>query len=82
MRREAIAFLRGAHTESGGALATALADAVLGAGAEVPSAWMRLALDIRDADSTWAAKAVFLASFVLDDVAREDSPGDAGGGQP
>ena len=81
LRREAIAFLRGAHTEAGGDLATALAHAVLGGAAELPGEWTRLALDVRDADPSWAAKTVTLAGLVLDDALGEPDQQKVGGGQ-
>ena len=42
---------------------------------EVPGAWTRLALDIRDGDPTWGAKAVQLAALVLDAADRESGDG-------
>ena len=81
LRREALTFLRNAHTRAGGDLATGLAMAVLWGAAELPSEWTRLALDVRDGDPTWAAKAVTLAGLVLDDDVVELDDGKVGGGQ-
>jgi hypothetical protein len=81
LRREALTFLRNAHTDAGGDLATVLALAVLRGAAELPGAWTRLALAVRDADPTWAAKAVTLAGLVLDDAVSEQVDGKVGGGQ-
>ncbi|MEP7124503.1 MAG: hypothetical protein ABJE95_26480 [Byssovorax sp.] len=81
LRREALTFLREAHTGAGGDLAMALATRVLWGAAELPSEWTRLALDVRDGDPTWAAKAVTLAGLVLDDDVIEQDDGKVGGGQ-
>ena len=81
LRREALAFLRGAHTDAGGDLAADLALTVLRGAAELPSEWTRLALDIRDGDPTWPAKAVTLAGVVLDDQAGELRPANVSGRQ-
>jgi hypothetical protein len=83
LRREAITFLRKAHTEAGGDLATALARAVLRGAAELPGEWTRLALEVRDVGPNWAAKAVTLAALVLDDeeAVSEQDHGKVGGGQ-
>jgi hypothetical protein len=70
LRREAIAFLRGAHREGAGELAVALALAVLRGAAELPAEWSRLALAVRDGDAMWGAKAVTLAGVVLDEEGR------------
>ena len=81
LRREALTFLRSAHTDAGGSLATTLALAVLRGAAELPREWTRLALDVRDADPIWAAKAVTLASLVLDEAISEQEHKKSEGGQ-
>jgi hypothetical protein len=81
LRRAAIAFLRSAHTDAGGDLATVLARGVLRAAAELPGEWTRLALEVRDAAPTWAAKAVTLAGMVLDDDVIDVDDEKVGGGQ-
>ena len=81
LRREAISFLRGASSNAGADLAMALARAVLREAAELPSEWTRLALEVRDADPSWAAKAVTLAAMVLEEAVSEQDPAAADGGQ-
>ena len=83
LRRKAVAFLRGASTNAGGELAKEFALAVLRSAAELPGEWTRLALVVRDADPNWAAKAVTLAGFVLDDAEGVGEQDDCkqGGGQ-
>jgi hypothetical protein len=49
----------------------ALARAVLRAAADLPGEWTRLALEVRDADPSWAAKAVTLAAMVLETASEE-----------
>jgi hypothetical protein len=83
LRSAAHAFLLNASTDAGGDLATVLARAVLQGAVELPDNWTRLALDIRGADPSWAAKAVTLAALVLDSTQaiREQDDGKQGGGQ-
>ncbi len=69
----ALAFLVGAHTEAGGDLAAALAMAVLRVAAEVPGEWTHLALDVRDGDPSWPAKAVALAGLVVPEVVGRET---------
>jgi hypothetical protein len=77
--REAIAFLKRAHSDDAGNLALELARVVLRGATDAPGEWTRLALEIRDGGPSWAAKAVTLAAAVLEeaigDIGRVDDAG-------
>ncbi len=84
LRDAAVAFVRGAATERAGELAAALSTEVLAWAAWLPSAAVRLALDLRDGDPLWGPKAAQLAVLALDAAAdgadASTSPEAAGGG--